>query len=148
MDLLKTKYNAKITEKEGKVPSISALATTIAVTTVENKIPEVSNLVKKTGHYTKINEIEKKITGYNYDKYITTAEFTKLTAGNFAPKLAQANLATKSDIANFVNKTSFAEKLKNLNEKVTLNKTKRLLVENEFKNYKHLIQAFLLVKVT
>ena len=148
MDLLKTKYNAKITEKEGKVPSISALATTTAVTTVENKIPEVSNLVKKTGHYTKINEIEKKITGYNYDKYITTAEFTKLTAGNFAPKLAQANLATKSDIANFVNKTSFAEKLKNLNEKVTLNKTKRLLVENEFKNYKHLIQAFLLVKVT
>ena len=148
MDLLKTKYNAKITEKEGKVPSISALATTTAVTTVENKIPEVSNLVKKTGHYTKINEIEKKITGYNYDKYITTAEFNKLTAGNFAPRLAQANLATKSDIANFVNKTSFAEKLKNLNGKVTLNKTKRLLVENEFKNYKHLIQAFLFVKVT
>ena len=148
MDLLKTKYNAKITEKEGKVPSISGLDTTTAVTAVENKIPEVSNLVKKTGHYTKINEIEKKIAGYNYDKYITTAEFNKLTAGNFAPRLAQANLATKSDIANFVNKTSFAEKLKNLNEKVTLNKTKRLLVENEFKNYKHLIQAFLLVRVT
>ena len=47
VDLLKTKYNAKITEKEGKVPSISGLATTAAVTAVENKIPEVSNLVKK-----------------------------------------------------------------------------------------------------
>ena len=46
---------------------------------------------------------------------------------------AQANLASKSDIANFVKKTDFDDKLKNLNKKVTSNKTKNLLVENGFK---------------
>ena len=88
------------------------------------------------------------MSGQDHDKYITTPEFNKLTAENFAARLAQANLASKSDIANFVKKTDFDDKLKNLNKKVTSNKTKHLLVENELKNYKHLIQVFLLVKVT
>ena len=43
----KTDYNAKITEVEGKIHSISGLATTTALTPFENKIPDVSNLVKK-----------------------------------------------------------------------------------------------------
>ena len=30
---------------------------------------------KKTGCDTKVNEIEKKITGHKHDKYITTPEF-------------------------------------------------------------------------
>ena len=49
MDLLKkADYNAKITEIESKIPSITWLATTAALTTaVENKIPDVINLVKK-----------------------------------------------------------------------------------------------------
>ena len=45
----------------------------------------------------------------------------------------QANLANKNDIANFVNKTDFDNKLKNWNKKVTRNKTKHLLNENELK---------------
>ena len=36
---------------------------------------------------------------------MTTPEFNKLTAENFAARLEQANLASKSDIANLVNKT-------------------------------------------
>ena len=32
---------------EGKIPIISGLATTSALTVVENKIPNVTNLVKK-----------------------------------------------------------------------------------------------------
>ena len=43
----KTDSNAKITEIEGKILSISGLAGTSALTAVENKIPNVSNLVKK-----------------------------------------------------------------------------------------------------
>ena len=43
----KTDYNAKITEIESKIPSISGLATTAALTAVEYKIADVSNLVKK-----------------------------------------------------------------------------------------------------
>ena len=42
----KTNYNAKITEIEGKIPSISGLATNAALTTVEYKIPNISSLVK------------------------------------------------------------------------------------------------------
>ena len=71
-----------------------------------------------------------------------------LTAENLAARLAQGNLATESDIGNFVKRTDFDEKPKNLNKKLTSNKTKHLLVQNELKNYKHLIQVFLLVKVT
>ena len=44
---------------------------------------------------------------------------------------AQENLASKSDFANFIKKTDFDGKLKHLNKKVTSNKTKHLLVENE-----------------
>ena len=71
-----------------------------------------------------------------------------LTAENLAARLAQGNLATESDIGSFVKRTDFDEKPKNLNKKLTSNKTKHLLVQNELKNYKHLIQVFLLVKVT
>ena len=40
-------------------------------------------------------------------------------------------MANKNDIANFVKKTDFGEKLKILNKKITSNKTKHLLIENE-----------------
>ena len=72
----------------------------------------------------KLNKIEKKITNQTHDKYITTPEFNKLTAENFAARLAQANLVTKTD---------FDDKLINLNRKITSNKTKHLLVENQLK---------------
>ena len=40
-----TDYNTKITEREGKTPDVSNLATKTALTTVENKITNVSSLV-------------------------------------------------------------------------------------------------------
>ena len=46
-------------------------------------------------------------------------------------RLTQANLATKADIDAFVKETDFDGKLKNIDKKVTLNKTKNVLVENE-----------------
>ena len=45
--LKKTDLNAKITEIKGKIPRITGLATNSALTAVENKIPDVSSLVKK-----------------------------------------------------------------------------------------------------
>ena len=48
VDLLKKKdYNTKIIEIEGTTTSITDLATTTALSAVENKIPDVSNLVRK-----------------------------------------------------------------------------------------------------
>ena len=45
--LKKTDFNPKITEVEGKIPSITGLATNSALTAVENKIPDINDLVKK-----------------------------------------------------------------------------------------------------
>ena len=41
----KTDYNTKITETEGKIPNVNNLVTQTTSTTVENKIPDVSNLL-------------------------------------------------------------------------------------------------------
>ena len=49
MVLLKeTDYNAKIIEMQGKITSISGLFTNAALTAVEDKIHNISSLVKKT----------------------------------------------------------------------------------------------------
>ena len=60
---------------EDKIPDFSSLATKTALSSVENKIPSVSILVKKTDHGIRISEIEKKLTDHNHDEYITTPEF-------------------------------------------------------------------------
>ena len=117
--LLLHKLNAKTTEIEGNIASISGLATNAALTEVENKLPNVSNLVKKKEYDTKTNEIEKKLTDHDHDKYIITAEFNKLSAEVFDARLKQAGLVTKTDVD---------DKLKNLNQKLNSNKTKYLLV--------------------
>ena len=90
------------------MPSINNLDITTALTAVENKIP-------------------------NHSKYITTPKFNKLAAENFTARLKQANVATKADIADFLKKKDFVDKLKKVNKRVTSNKSKHLLVENELK---------------
>ena len=62
-----------------------------------------------------------KLTDNDHDKYITSPEFNKLLAEVFDARLKQADLVTKTD---------FDDKLKSLNQKITSNKTKYLLVEN------------------
>ena len=52
---------------------------------------DVSNLVKKTDYDIRINEIEKKVTNHNHDKYITSPEFNKLTAKSFASVSTHVN---------------------------------------------------------
>ena len=84
----KTDLTYKISEVESKIPSITGLATNSALTAVENKIPDVSSVVKKTDYNTKISGIEKKITDRNHDKYITTPEFNTIVADVFNARLA------------------------------------------------------------
>ena len=101
----------KLTELENLIPA--------ALTTVENKILSVSDLVKK--------KTKNKLNDHNYDKYIATSEFNKLAGDVFNAKLAQANLITKTD---------FDTKLFSLNRKITQNKIKHLLVESELNKSK------------
>ena len=72
-------------------------------------------------------EIEKKITDHNHDKYTTAPEFNTLAVDIFNAWLAEANLITKTD---------FDAKLSSLDKKNDSNKTKDLLVQNEFKKLK------------
>ena len=67
----------------------------------------------------------KKITDHTHDKYITTPEFNKLTAENFAERLKQENLIPKTD---------FDNKMSSLNRKIVSNKTKNLVNEKDLKN--------------
>ena len=104
--------------------SISGLATNAVLTAVENKIPNISSLVKKTDCNAKISEIENKLTDHNHDKYITTPAFDRFTAEIFAARLAQVNLVTNKD---------FHNKLISLDKKINSNKAKHLLAENKLK---------------
>ena len=128
----KTDFNAKVTEIEGKLPSISGLATNTALTAVENKTPDVSSLVKKTDYNTQISEIENKVNDHNHDKYITTLEFNTMAAYVF-----KARLAAQTDL---IRKPDFDSKLKGISDRVTKNKTKYL------KGMENLVSVMDLVK--
>ena len=97
---------------KGKIPGITTLASTNALNAVENKLLNVSNLVKKSDYNTRINEIKNKISDPTHDKYITAPKFNTLTAKDFATRLTQATLDSKDDISNFVKKTDLDNKLK------------------------------------
>ena len=94
---------------------MNGLVATSALTAVENKIPNVSNLVKKTDYDTKVNGIKKNIIDHNHDKYITTPEFNKLTAENFVARLAQV---TKQIL--IINSQILLEKLLQIKESIYL----------------------------
>ena len=83
--------------------------------------------LKKTEYDTKVTEIENKLNNHNHDKCITTPEFNSLAADAFNARLVRVNLVSKTD---------FDVKLSNLNRKITSNKTKHVLVENELEKLK------------
>ena len=102
------------------------LATKTALTTVENKIPSISGLAKKTDYNTKITDIENKLNNHNHDKYVATSEFNTLAVNVFNARLAQGNL---------IRKTDFDAELSSLNRKITANKTKHFLNDNDLSYY-------------
>ena len=65
---------------------------------------------------------------------ILLVQFNTLAADVFNTRLAQANLITKTD---------FDAKLSSINRKITSNKSKNLLVENELKKLKYSIRFIL-----
>ena len=161
-------YNTKIKSNEDKIPDITNLATNATLNSrikeVRNEMPKITNLATSTALNDKINEVENKIPNItnlatttavtavenkipDHSKYVTTPEFYKITAESFTARLAQANLASKNNIPNFLKKTDFYDKLKTLNKKFTSNETKHVFDEMNKKNYRHLNQVFLLVKV-
>ena len=66
----KLDYNAKITELENKIPSISGLVTNTVLTDVENEIRNICSLAPPKKK--KTTETGKKLTDHNDNKYIAT----------------------------------------------------------------------------
>ena len=64
---------------------------------VQNKIPDISNLVKKTDYNTKVTEIEKKLTDHNRNKYITNTEFNKLATDTFNTRIVSTSKFSKKE---------------------------------------------------
>ena len=102
---------------------------------------DTTGFVSKTKYDTDKSDLEKKISDaekrflqlkikkskskiINRDKYITTPEFNNLAARVFTARVAQANLVTKTD---------FDTRLQDISKRITSNKSKHLLVENELK---------------
>ena len=71
---------------------------------------------KKTDCNTKCNEIEKKLTDRNLDKYIDSTEFNRFTAETFDSRFKEEIQEEKNDIANFVNKTDFDNQVRILHQ--------------------------------
>ena len=91
MDSLKiTDYNAKIYEIESIIPGIAGLATTTPLNAVENNIPNVSNLVKKTGSDEKISDI-----GTNY---FNISNYRTFLREILDAKIKENELVSKFDI--------------------------------------------------
>ena len=128
----------KIDKIEKKIPGISRLATKSSVTRliteqedytdkVKKKIPDISGLASKT----ELTAVENKIPDVS-----GLAAASALTAvENKIP-----------DIASLITKTDFDDKLKNISDRVTNNKSKDLLLDNELKKLKTLVDSTAKIK--
>ena len=67
-----------------------------------------------------------KFNNHKLDKYIDTTEFNKLAGDIFNARIAEANLVTKTD---------FDATLWSLNRKISSNKTKHVLGQNELNKF-------------
>ena len=134
--------NAKINELKKKLILATTAALNAKTNEVKNKIPNIINIAIPTA----LTAVENKIR--NSSKYITTPEFNRFLAENCAARLAQPNLASKSNIACFVKKTDFDDKLKYLDNKITSNKTKHVLIENELNKLSEKVKAISTKRLT
>ena len=115
----------KIDKVENKIPDISGLATKSSVTRL---IPDISGLASKTD----LTAVENKIPDVS-----GLATASALTAvENKIP-----------DITSLITKTDFDAKSKNISDRVTNNKSKDLLLDNELKKLKTLVRSSAKIKL-
>ena len=154
--LLKTKYNTNKTELENKIPDMSNLVKKTKLTELENKTADISNLATKTALTiieNKIPSVSNLVIKTDYNTKTTDIE-NKLNNHNHDKyidtselnKLTAADFNTRSAQSNLITKTDFDAKLSNLNRKLTENKTKHLLVENKLKKLKTFDSSYFIGK--
>ena len=118
----------KLIKLRKKIPDVSSLETKRKVTTlvknldnrideVKTKIPDISGLASKT----ELTDVENKIP--DFSGLATASALT--TVENKIP-----------DITGLITKTDFDTKLKSVSNRVTNNKSKDILLDNELKKLK------------
>ena len=94
--------NTKINEVKGEIPSITNLTTTAALTAIENKIPNISDLIKKADIDAEIKDMKGKyLTKSDYNQFTNNILDQKITAimlGNESGLNEKKTLATKEEI--------------------------------------------------
>ena len=154
--VLKNKYDTDKTELENKIPNLSDFVKKAKLTKLEKKIPDISNLAIKTALTTvenKIPDVSNLVTKTDYNTKVTEIE-NKLTNGNHDKyigtsefnKLAADVFNVRLAQANLITKTDFDAKLSNFNRKATNNKSRHLLVENKLKKLKTLDSSYFIDK--
>ena len=84
------------------MPSITSLATISALTAIENKVPDVSDLVKETNYDAEISDIA--------PKYFAMVGYNNFTSQTLDAKLKKKELVHKSAIAGFINNADLDKK--------------------------------------
>ena len=136
--VLKPKYNTDKTELEKKIPDVSNLVKKTKLTELENKIADISNFATKpalTTDENKIPDVRSLVKKTDYNTKITEIE-NKLTNHNHDKyidtqefdKLATDVFNARLAQVNLITKTDFDAKLSSLHRKITQNKIKHLLV--------------------
>ena len=154
--VLKTKYNAEKTELENKIPDVSNVVKKIKLTELENKIPDVSSLARKTA----LTAVENKIPSvsslvkkrdYNtniaeIDKKLTDHNHEKYIITPEFNNLAGDVFNARLAQANLTTKTDFDAKLSRINRKITEKKPKNILAEYELNNLKTFDSSYFIGK--
>ena len=101
---LVTKKIVMLRSKILLIKYLKLLSYSAAVTAVENKIPNISNQVKKEDYVEKIKEIE--------GKYFTTYDYNKITNNIHDAKIKNKILVNRSDISGIIHNTDLDEEKK------------------------------------
>ena len=154
--MLKTKYNTDKAELENKISDVSNLVKKTKLTELEDNILDISNLATKTALTTvenKVPDVSNLVKKTDYNTKITDIE-SKLNNDNHDKyidnsdfnKLAADVFNARLAQANLITKTDFDAKLSSLNRKITQNKTKHLLVESELNKLKTFDSSYFIGK--
>ena len=153
--VLKTNYNTDKTKLENKIPNVTEFVKKAKLIELENKILDVSSLATKTALpvENKKPSISNLVNKTDYNTKVTKIE-NKLNNHNHDEyihtsefnKLAADVFNVRLAQANLMTKMDFHAQLSKINREITINKTEHLLVKNELNKLKTFDSSYFIAK--
>ena len=154
----KTDYNTKISNIETQITLVNknALNNLADIKVLKTKTVDTSNFVTRTKFSTdtyalddKIDKVDKKIPGFtsfvkktDFDSKVTEVEGKIPNISGLATNSSSTAVENKiPGITSLIRKTDFDAKLKNISDRVTNNKSRIILLDNELKKLKTLVDS-------